>query len=207
MKICVSVLSVCALAGSALAGGSPSVVNFDPPMFAQGPSTYAAAGPEQVLTVPGTATFSGGVLLGFPTNFPAIPFATAPNLYATSNIGHATLDPVITINVDPTYVVDQVEGVIFNGMTVARDFRIEAYSGATLVDVQNFTLQSNSNNGFGVFSVSNNPIDKVLIMDTGTDGQWNILIDTVVFNQNIPAPGAMALLGLGGLVAARRRRA
>ena len=73
--------------------------------------------------------------------------------------------------------------------------------------MQNFTLQSNSNNGFGVFSVSNNPIDKVLIMDTGTDGQWNILIDTVVFNQNIPAPGAMALLGLGGLVAARRRRA
>jgi len=38
--------------------------------------------------------------------------------------------------------------------------------------------------------------------DEFVDGDINIISDTVV----VPAPGAMALLGLGGLAAARRRR-
>jgi len=44
--------------------------------------------------------------------------------------------------------------------------------------------------------------DIFALPDEFVDGDINIISDTVV----VPAPGAMALLGLGGLAAARRRR-
>jgi MYXO-CTERM domain-containing protein len=47
-----------------------------------------------------------------------------------------------------------------------------------------------------------------LLLDGATSGNGNNRIDNVQFNATaIPAPGALALVGLGGLVAARRRRA
>jgi MYXO-CTERM domain-containing protein len=47
-----------------------------------------------------------------------------------------------------------------------------------------------------------------LRLDGATSGNGNNRIDNVQFNATaIPAPGALALVGLGGLVAARRRRA
>ncbi|MBL8885700.1 MAG: hypothetical protein JNK16_03490 [Phycisphaerales bacterium] len=41
----------------------------------------------------------------------------------------------------------------------------------------------------------------------GTAGGATVRYDDYVVEQNIPAPGAFALLGLGGLIAGRRRRA
>ena len=42
-------------------------------------SLFTNAGPPQVITIDGV-TITGGVVLGFPTNLPASPFATSPNL-------------------------------------------------------------------------------------------------------------------------------
>lgn len=47
-----------------------------------------------------------------------------------------------------------------------------------------------------------------LLLDGASSGNGNNRIDNVQFNATvIPAPGALALVGLGGLIAARRRRA
>lgn len=47
-----------------------------------------------------------------------------------------------------------------------------------------------------------------LLLDGATSGNGNNRIDNVQFNATlIPTPGALALIGLGGLVAGRRRRA
>lgn len=47
---------------------------------------------------------------------------------------------------------------------------------------------------------------RVTFQGTGTSAAGNVRIDNVQFN-GTPAPGALGLLGIGGLVAARRRRA
>ena len=39
---------------------------------------------------------------------------------------------------------------------------------------------------------------------SGAGGNW--VIDVPVFSETIPTPGAAAVLGLGGLMAAKRRR-
>lgn len=44
------------------------------------------------------------------------------------------------------------------------------------------------------------------VIDTQAGANWTTAVDEIVFNQ-VPAPGAAALLGLGGLVMGRRRRA
>src|SRR5947209_3607863 len=102
------VTGVAALAapGISHAGTIPALVTFDAPAFAQGPSIYVAvAGPETIDTVP--ATFSGGVILGFATFFPAISFATAPNVYGSADFGNH-LSNSITIAIDPQFATTEV---------------------------------------------------------------------------------------------------
>ncbi len=61
----------------------------------------------------------------------------------------------------------------------------------------------------GVAAVENQPNVYIrLTLNGATGGGGNNRFDNVQFNATaVPAPGALALLGLGGLVAARRRRA
>jgi hypothetical protein len=78
-----------AIAGTGIANATPvpTLVTFDPPATKQGPSIYVAVpGPQTIVTTP--ASFSGGVVLGFATFFPAIAFATVPNVYGTADFGN-----------------------------------------------------------------------------------------------------------------------
>lgn len=81
-------------------------MNFDAPSQAQGPSIYVAVpNPQMITTAP--ATFSGGVVLGFATFFPAISFATVPNVYGTANFGNHLSD-ALTIAIDPAFTTTEV---------------------------------------------------------------------------------------------------
>src|SRR5450432_3762297 len=91
----------------------PTLVNFDPPNFSQGPSIYVAVpGPQTIVTTP--ATFEGGVILGFATFFPAISFATVPNVYGSADFGNH-LSNTITIAIDPAFTTTEVSFALFNG--------------------------------------------------------------------------------------------
>src|ERR1051326_8784089 len=81
-------LMVASGSGIALAVPITAVVDFETvPTLSVGPSIYVAVPHEQtIVTTP--ATFSGGVVLRFATFFPAISFATAPNVYGTADFGN-----------------------------------------------------------------------------------------------------------------------
>jgi hypothetical protein len=88
------------------------VVNFETvPPEPTGPSFFG--GPEQDVTDPGVATFSGGTILGFAANFPAIVFATPPNVYGTADFGGAGDLETLTITVDPSFTATEISFPIF----------------------------------------------------------------------------------------------
>jgi hypothetical protein len=204
MSLVLSTLAGAVVSTSALA--APVLINFDPPSLPQGPSTFAAAGPAQTIVL-SPATFTGGVILGFPTSFPAIPFASAPNLYGTASFGDASLQRSLVMDIDSSYACNLVEGVLFNGNFQSANFSVQAFDGASLVASQSFNLANNSSGGNAVFSLSAANITKVVVTDVTTStGSWDFFIDTIVLNDRIPAPGAAGLLGLGLIAAGRRRR-
>jgi hypothetical protein len=173
------------MAFSALpAAAATSLVDFDPPNFAQGPSTYVAAGAAQTLTTT-AATFTGGVILGFATFFPAISFASAPNVYGTADFG-LSLSPTLEINIDPTFATNRVSFALFNGETFAQSYRATAYDGANAVGSQVLAnLASNFNSGYGLVDLQFANITKVSIAAVGNPAIWDFLIDSVAFNQSV----------------------
>jgi hypothetical protein len=95
------------LAGTGILNASaiPALVNFDPPAVSQGPSIYVAVpAPQTIVTTP--ATFSGGVALGFATFFPAISFATPPNVYGSADFGNH-LSNVLTVAINPAFTTTE----------------------------------------------------------------------------------------------------
>lgn len=198
-----------------------AIVNFETvPTLATGPSLYLNAGPAQTINVPGVATFSGGVVLGFPTNFPASPFSTPPNVYGTENSSFGadpSLKSSLSISIAPTFNTTTVEGLLFNGLTQPANYTIDAYSGSTLVDSVYFAnLQSNFDSGFSVFRLNSGgpSISSVFFTPdtTTTSGQWNYVIDTVAIGERIenvspvpiPASAVLFATGLMGLAGMRR---
>lgn len=189
-------LAGCAMA-AALAHAAPilAVVNFDPPDLAQGPSIYVAVpGPQTINTVP--ATFSGGVALGFATFFPAIAFATAPNVYGTADFGNG-LATSLTIDINPSFLTTEVSFALFNGETFAQSYTVNAFNGTSLVASQNLaSLAPNFNSGYGLVDLTAaGGITQVVITPDGRPAVWDFLIDTVAFNQSltslptpVPAP-------------------
>ena len=176
-----------AVTGSGVSHAStiPAVVNFDPPGTPQGPSIYVAVpGPQTIATTP--ATFSGGVALGFATFFPAIAFATIPNVYGTADFGNH-LSNALTIAIDPAFTTTEVSFALFNGETFNQSYTIDAFNGADLVGSQTLTnVAPNFNSGYGLVDlVALGGITKVTIVPTGTPVVWDFLIDTVAFNQSI----------------------
>ena len=176
-----------AIAGCGISRAStiPALVNFDPPSFSQGPSIYVAVpGPETLVTTP--ATFSGGVLLGFATFFPAIAFATAPNVYGSADFGNH-LSNTMTIATDPAFATTEVSFALFNGETFNQSYTVDAFNGASLVASQTLTnVAPNFNSGYGLIDLNSlGGITSVTITPTGAPTVWDYVIDTVAFNQNI----------------------
>lgn len=209
MNTTITALIACtAITATANAGITAYTVDFDDRPI--GPSLYSEAGPEQILDYAGgQIQFSGGVILGFPTAFPAVDFATEPNVYASSNFGDPSLSDTIAIDIDG-FGVNLVEGLLFNGETIVNDFIVTAYDIAgAVVDSAIYNIASNSESGAAIFSMSSDSdnIIRVEFQEFNTDGEWNMLIDTVTFNRNIPAPGSLLSLAGLGLIASRRRRA
>lgn len=184
-------LACLALADTAALAQSTALVNFDPPGTLQGPSTFVAVpGIQNITTEP--ATFGGGVVLGLATFFPAIQFATGPNVYGTADFGNH-LGRALTIDINPTFGnVNQVSFALFNGETYTESYQVNAYSGATLVASQTLNnILPNFNSGYAIADVSvsalaNTSITQVTIAPTTTNhATWDFLIDTVTFNQSI----------------------
>ncbi len=207
-----SVFVLTALAVIELASSqTPTLVTFD--NLAQGPSLYYQAGAMQTITVPGVATFTGGVILGYPTNFPAITSATAPNVYGTAStdIGaSSTLSPTIDIAIDPSFQVNEVEFRLFNGLPSLVSYRADAFSNGTLVSTWSLSnLVGNTFGGNALMDLDASNITDVKIYAVGGSSQWDFLIDNVAFNgapqPATPEPSSIAALGLGSLALAWRR--
>ena len=176
-----------ALAGVALPSAQAAVglVNFDPPTTPQGPSIYVAVPGPQTIVTP-EATFSGGVVLGLATFFPAIAFATTPNVYGTADFGHG-LATTLTIAVNPSFATTEVSFALFNGETFLQSYVVDAFNGSAKVATQAVNnILPNFNSGFALVDMINaGGITSVTINAVNPPGVWDFLIDTVAFNQSI----------------------
>ncbi|EHR69068.1 PEP-CTERM putative exosortase interaction domain-containing protein [Burkholderiales bacterium JOSHI_001] len=154
------------------------------PGLAQGPSIYVAVPAMQVINVPNIATFSGGVVLGLATFFPAISFASSPNVYGTADFGNG-LSPTLTIDINPNYLTTEVSFALFNGETFAQTYTARAFNGATQVAAQTLTsVAPNFNSGYGVIDlIAAGGITQVTIDADGAPAAFDFLIDDVAFNQ------------------------
>lgn len=185
--------SIFGLAGLWVAAPAEAIIiDFETtPALPTAPSTYFEAGPAQEISVEGV-TFNGGVVLGFPTNFPASDFSTAPNVYGTANhpSGGAFTDasflPTLSIEVDPLLSATTFEGILFNGLIAPDNFTVSAFSSSSIVDtVQLANLSSNLDEGFSEFRLDSGGviIDFVEIVsdfEFGVfPGEWNFAIDTI----------------------------
>ena len=189
LKIAVAVtagLAAFAGTGVAPASAATALVDFEnTPSIATGPSIYVAVpGPQTIVAAP--ATFTGGVVLGFATFFPAIAFATKPNVYGSADFGNG-LSKAITIAIDPAFTTTEVSFALFNGETFNQSYTVNAFNGASLVANQTLNnIAPNFNSGFGLVDLNNLAgITSVTIAPTGAPSVWDFLIDTVAFNQNI----------------------
>lgn len=213
------------LAGSgllAIAHAAPVVVDFETnPAIPVQPNTYLAAGAMQTINVPGVATFTGGVVLGNATNFPAIIFATKPNTYASASNNVAQADPsllsTINIAIDPSFAVNEVSLAVFNGMTSTQSYEVDAFNGNTLVSSQILgNMPSNISSGYGLSDLLAPSITSVTIKTTDASQGWDFLVDTVVFNGKLgpgipgvpttPEPASLAAISLGVVSLIRRKR-
>ena len=168
------------------ANAALGLVNFETnPNLGTAPSIYVAVpGPQTLVTA--EATFSGGVVLGFATFFPAIAFATVPNVYGTADFGNR-LARDLTIDINPSFLTTEVSFALFNGETFNQTYSVNAFTGATLVGNQTLTnMAPNFNSGYGLVDLTvAGGITQVVITPTGTPAAWDFLIDTVAFNQSI----------------------
>ena len=106
-----------------------ALVDFETaPSIATGPSIYVAVpGPQTISAAP--ATFTGGVVLGFATFFPAISAATPPNVYGTADFGNG-LSRTLSIAIDPAFATTEVSFALFNGETFTQTYSVHAFNGA-----------------------------------------------------------------------------
>ncbi|MEN6448862.1 MAG: PEP-CTERM sorting domain-containing protein [Thermoguttaceae bacterium] len=167
------------------------------PSLPTGPHGIMPYFPMQTITVPGKVTFTGGYVLGTPTNFPAMSYASSPNLYATAN-NDSALSPNLAVTTDPSFTVSHVEGILFNGLITSASYTVEAYLGTTLVDSEVFAdVPPNSSSGYARFSLSSDRIDRVLFIPASTSN-FDYLIDSMTFT-SVPEPSTLPLLGTGAL--------
>jgi hypothetical protein len=197
------------------ASATTYVVNFDPPAFATGPSVFVQASPSPQTIVTTPATFTGGVILGDATAFPAIVFATAPNVYGTADFGNG-LSETLSVAINPSVTINEVSFALFNG-TSQQSYVATAFNGGSQVSSQTLNnVPSNNSQGFGLIDLKSSAgITSVLISPVGNPTSWDFVIDTVAFNESIqaavaplPASWTMMLSGLAvfGFMAHRRSK-
>jgi hypothetical protein len=163
-----------------------ALVDFEnAPVLSTGPSIFVAVPGPQTITS-GPATFTGGVVLGFATFFPAISFATAPNVYGTADFGNH-LQPLLTISMDPAFFTTEVSFALFNGEVFSQSYIVNAFNGSSVVASQTLaSIAPNFNAGYGIADVvALGGITSVTIAPTGNPAAFDFLIDTVAFNQSI----------------------
>lgn len=208
------ILAGLVVASTALAG-TVTVVDFENvPSLPQGPSLFGGA--EQDIVVPGVATFSGGTILGDASSFPAIIYATAPNVYGTTD-SVAGYSETLTITVDPSASISEVSFPVFNGETFTQSYTVTAFDDSTEVAQEDLmNLPSNLSSGYALADLIAPDITSVTITPDGAPAAFDFVIDTVAFNESIeqavaPEPASFGLFGIGiagfGLVLARRSRA
>jgi hypothetical protein len=167
------------------------------------------------------ATFSGGTILGNPTNFPAETFATSPNVYGTTDGVTGYLE-TLTIAINPLFPTDEVSFPVFNGETFTQSYTVAAFNASmNLLVSQDFTLPPNLTDGFAIADLMSSGIAFVTIMPDGAPASFDFLIDSVALNQSVqqaagspgsvtPLPAALPLfatgLGVMGFLAKRRNR-
>jgi hypothetical protein len=123
--------------------------------------------------------------------------------------GYSATDSVIA-----NYFVDGLDLVMLGSDVNAIGFNPMVYSGSDTLQIKIFGL---GNNLLGTFKssasnaekdyfgfVANEPIGRVNLFGLGGNAEGG---DNVELWTKVPAPGSAALLGLGGLIAGRRRRA
>ena len=167
------------------AAAVPALVDFDLPGTPQGPSIYVAVPNAQTITTT-PATFTGGVALGFATFFPAISFATAPNVYGTADFGNH-LATALNIAINPAFATTEVSFPLFNGETFSQSYVVNAFNGVNLVASQTLAnIAPNFNAGYAIADViAAGGITSMTITPTGAPAVWDFLIDTVAFNQSV----------------------
>ncbi|MEI9815153.1 MAG: PEP-CTERM sorting domain-containing protein [Acidobacteriota bacterium] len=167
--------------------------------------------------VPNVATFTGGVILGNATAFPAQSFATSPNIYATAGFGSG-LSSTLSIFINPAFGnVNEVSFPVFNGATQPVSYVVTAYNGASVVGTQTFTnLPANTASGFGIVDLIAASITSVTIAPLTLDASccqgWDFGIDSVALNQSVrtalstPEPASFGMMGAALLAIFEVRR-
>jgi hypothetical protein len=161
------------------------------PTIAQGPSLFSAAGSSQDITVPGVASFLGGVVLGDETNLPALSFGTSPNVYGTAStsvipLASTTLQSSVTVTIDPSYTVDEISFPLFNGMQAVESYTVDAFNGTTPIGSQDLSdLATNEESGHGVIDLKATNITSVTITPGDLSAGWDFSVDSVAFNEPV----------------------
>jgi PEP-CTERM motif len=179
-------LMACAAAltlGSAQA--ATAFVDFEStPNLPQGPSIFIAVPGIQTIDA-GPATFDGGVVLGLATFFPAISFASSPNVYGTADFGNH-LSRTLSIDINPGFITTQVSFALFNGETFSQSYTARAFDGNALVASQTLAnVAPNFNSGYGIIDLQAANITRVTIDADGAPAAFDFLIDDVAFNQSL----------------------
>ncbi len=174
-----------ALVATSAAQAATAFVDFESsPNLPQGPSIFVAVPGIQTIDA-GVATFDGGVVLGLATFFPAISFASSPNVYGTADFGN-NLARTLTIDVAPNFITTQVSFALFNGETFAQSYTARAFNGSNLVASQTLAdVAPNFNSGYGIIDLQAANITRVTIDADGAPQAYDFLIDDVAFNQSL----------------------
>ena len=192
------------------------VVDFENvPPLPQGPPLFSQAGPAQTIDVDGKVTVTNGVVLGYPTNLPATPYATEPNLYGTYHAADPSLTANVTLEFADDFEVHQLEGLLFNGWTSSVDYTVTAYDADdNVVDTDFFDdMPSNYNGGYGQFSLASLEAIAKVVFSPDSDSTWDYFVDTIVVNGTLqgvfdvptPAAAGMGFVLLGGIILRSRR--
>jgi hypothetical protein len=178
------------------------------------PCQLYACTPQQDVSTPGVATYSGGAPIQFPVNFPAGKYfytSDTNTVYGTAWTGSG-YSYELTIAIDQSFTANEVSFRFFNGLPSFEIYWIRAYSGSNLIDQSILPLASlyyprqsfsalDFKSGSGITEVTMIPLGPQLSI-------WDFGYGQVVFNgwtgnypPPIPEPStwAMMLIGFLGL--------